>query len=108
MTNLWQAPWTVTQEKEKRDYKQKWSNIQVIDQILLGLHHSKFGDLSSKSFCPFQTQLEEAQPGMGLGGGDGGGGGDSISNVLAMEWLRIKLGCISFRLILAYDNGNDV
>lgn len=35
------------------------------------------------------------------------GGHDSISNVLAMEWLRSKLDYLSFRLILAYDNGNN-
>lgn len=93
-------PWTVTQEKEKWDYKQKQSNIQFIEQILLCLHHSKFGGLFFKSFWTFQTQLEEAQPEMGLGS-------DSISNVLAIEWLSSKLDYISFRLILAYSNGND-
>lgn len=35
------------------------------------------------------------------------GGHDSISNVLAMEWLRSNLDYLSFRLILAYDNGNN-
>lgn len=35
------------------------------------------------------------------------GGHDSISNVLAMKWLRSKLNYLSFRLIVAYDNGNN-
>lgn len=35
------------------------------------------------------------------------GGQDSISYVLAMEWLRSKLDYLNFRLILAYDNGNN-
>lgn len=38
---------------------------------------------------------------------DKAGGHDLISNVLAMEWLRSKLDYLSFRLILAYDNGNN-
>lgn len=37
---------------------------------------------------------------------DEAGGHDSISNVLAMEWLRSKFDYLSFRLILAHDNGN--
>lgn len=35
------------------------------------------------------------------------GGHDSVFNVLAMEWLRNKLDYLSFRLILAYENGNN-
>lgn len=35
------------------------------------------------------------------------GGHDSVSNVLAKEWLRSKLDYDSFRLFLAYDHGNN-
>lgn len=38
---------------------------------------------------------------------DEAGGHDPVSNILAMEWLRSKLDYLSFRLILAYDNGNN-